>query len=108
MTAQEPLRPARIPPNPPNPPNPGQNDPVPGQTSLQGPENPAVEAVRTPSPYLYPSGKPALGCPRNTPEKAPSLDEDPLQPLNFNPVTRPPSAAMDLRSSRVIGMLRNR
>ena len=98
------MRSARIPPNPPNP---GQNDPVPGQTSLQGPENPAVEAVRTPSPYLYPSGKPALGCPRNTPEKAPSLDEDPLQPLNFNPVTRPPSAAMDLRSYKVIGMLRN-
>ena len=84
---RSPLRSARIPPNPPNP---GQNDPVPGQTSLQGPENPAVEAVRTPSPYLYPSGKPALACPRNTPEKAPSLDEDPLQPLNFNPVTRPP------------------
>ena len=76
--------------------------PVPSQTSLQSPENPAVEAVRTPSPYLYPSGKPALGCPRNTPEKAPSLDEDPLQPLNlnFNSVTRPPSAAMDLRSSQ--------
>ena len=64
-----------------------------------------TEAVRTPSPYLHPSGKPALGCPRNTPEKAPSLDEDPLQPLNFNPVTRPPSAAMDLRSSRVIGIV---
>ena len=80
--------------SPPNPPNPGQNDAVPGQTSLQGPENPAVEAVRTPSPYLYPSGKPALGCPRNTPEKAPSLDEDPLQPLNFNPVTRPPPAPL--------------
>ena len=88
-----------------------------GQTSLQGPENPAVEAVRTPSPYLYPSGKPALACPRNTPEKAPSLDEEapgrdhwprssPRQ-SNFNPVTRPPSAAMDLRSYKVIGMLRN-
>ena len=58
------MRSARIPPNPPNPPNPGQNDPVPGQTSLQGPGNPAVEAVRTPSPYLCPSGKPVLGCPR--------------------------------------------
>ena len=91
-----PLRSARIPPNPPNPPNPGQNDPVPGQTSLQSPENPAVEAVRTPSPYLYPSAKPALGCPRNTPDKTPALDGDPLQPLNFNPETRPPSAAMDL------------
>ena len=55
------MRSARIPPNPPNP---GQNDPVPGQTSLQGPENPAVEAVRTPSPYLYPSGKPAEGLVR--------------------------------------------
>ena len=86
----------------PESPESGTNGPVPSQTSLQSPENPAVEAVRTPSPYLYPSGKPALGCPRNTPEKAPSLDEDPLQPLNlnFNSVTRPPSAAMDLRSSQ--------
>ena len=104
MTAQESVA---IGPDPSESPESGQNDPVPGQTSLQGPENPAVEAVRTPSPYLYPSGKPALACPRNTPEKAPSLDEDPLQPLNFNPVTRPPSAAMDLRSYKVIGMLRN-
>ena len=63
----------------------GTNGPVPSQTSLQSPGNPAVEAVRTPSPYLYPSGKPALGCPRNTPDKTPALDGDPLQPLNFNP-----------------------
>ena len=69
----------------PESPESGTNGPVPSQTSLQSPENPAVEAVRTPSPYLYPSGKPALGCPRNTPDKTPALDGDPLQPLNFNP-----------------------
>ena len=72
-------------PDPHESPESGPNDPVPSQTSLQSPENPAVEAVRTSSPYLYPSGKPALGCPRNTPDKTPALDGDPLQPLNFNP-----------------------
>ena len=68
-----------------NPPNPGQEDPVPSQTSLHSPENPAVQAARTPSPYLYPSGKPALRCLHNRPAKAPSLDDDPLPPLNFSP-----------------------
>ena len=108
MTAQGSVAAGPQPSESPESPESGTNGPVPSQTSLQSPENPAVEAVRTPSPYLYLSGKPALGCPRNTPAKAPALDGDPLQPLNFNPVTRPPSAAMDLRSSRVIGMLRNR
>ena len=91
MTAQASVAATRIPPNPPNP---GQRDPVPGQTGLRNPENPAVEAAQSPSPYLYPSGKPALHCPHNTPAKAPSLDDDPLQPLNFNPEKPQPSAPL--------------
>ena len=77
-----PLWPARIRPNPPNP---GQMARFPSKTALQS----AAEAVRIPSPYLHPSGKPAPGRPSNTPPKVPSLDEDPPQPLNFKPVTRP-------------------
>ena len=79
-----PSRPARIRPNPPNP---GQMARFPGKTPLQS----AVEAVRIPSPYLHPSGKPAPDRPSNTPPKVPSLDEDPLEPLDFKPVTRPPA-----------------
>ncbi len=40
-------------------------------------------------------------------EEAPRLDEDRLQRLDFNPEPHPPSAPMDLRSSKVIGMARN-
>ena len=82
------MRSAPIPPNPPNPPNPGQNDPVPGQTSLQGPDNPAVEAVRTLRPTSAPlENRPsAVPAPGDTnPAKPAPLDVDPLQPLNFNP-----------------------
>ena len=84
-----PSRPARIRPNPPNP---GRMARFPGKTPLQS----AVEAVRIPSPYLHPSGKPAPDRPSNTPPKVPppkvpSLDEDPLEPLDFKPVTRPPA-----------------
>ena len=110
MTAQVSVAGVRIPPNPLNP---GQKDPVPSQTSLQSPENPAVQAVRTPSPYLYPSAKPALRCPHNTPAKAPSLDDDPLQPLDFNsenPNPQRPYGPPLLQSDRltlesVIGLL---
>ena len=79
-----PSRPTRIRPNPPNP---GRMARFPSKTALQS----AVEAVRIPSPYLHPSGKPAPGRPSNTPPKVPSLDEDPLEPLDFKPVTRPPA-----------------
>jgi len=97
-----PLPPARIRPNTPNP---GQNGPVPGKTALQS----AVEAVRRPSPYLHPSGKPAPGRPGNSPPKVPSLDDDPLQPLNLNfkPVTPPQRPYRPPLSSKVIGILRN-
>ena len=96
-----PLRPARICPNPPNP---GRMARFPSKTALQS----AVEAVRIPSPYLHPSGKPARGRPNNTPPKVPSLDEDPLQPLNFKPVTRLQRPYGPPLSSKVIGILRNR
>ena len=91
-------RPGSLRTNPPNPPNPGQNDPVPGQTSLQGPENPAVEAVRTPSPYLYPSGKPAEGLVRRRGSRC----VFPLRPCRDTSVQmsvagRPPSAAVRAR-----------
>ena len=97
-----PLRPTRIRPTHPNP---GQMARFPSKTALQS----AVEAVRIPSPYLHhPSGKPAPGRPSNTPPKVPSLDEDPLQPLNFKPVTRPQRPYGPPLSSKVIGILRNR
>ena len=78
-----PLRPPRTRPNPPGP----------GQT---------------PSPYLHPSGKTARGRYRDPPATAPALDEDPLEPLDFNPVTRASSTAADLCFTKVIGILRNR
>ena len=96
-----PLRPARIRPHPPNP---GRMARFPSKTALQS----AAEAVRIPSPYLHPSGKPAPVRPSNTPPKVPSLDEDPLQPLNFKPVTRTQRTYGPSLSSKVIGILRNR
>ena len=102
MAAQASVAATRIPPNPPNP---GQRARFPSKTALQS----AVEAVRIPSPYLHPSGKPAPGRPRNTAPKVSSpLDEDPLQPLNFKPVTRPQRPDGPPLSSKVIGILRNR
>ena len=70
----------------PNPPNPGQMTRFEGQTGLRRPADPAVEAVRSPSPYLHPSGKSGPGRPRHTPGNSPALDQEPLQPLDFNPV----------------------
>ncbi len=39
-----------------------------------------AEAVRTPSPYLRPYGKPVSAPPRRTLDLAPSLDEYPSNP----------------------------
>ena len=75
-----PLRPARIRLNPLNPGQTARSRAKPASQS-------AVEAVRTPSPYLHPSGKTAGGRPRDPPTTAPALDEDTLQPLDFNHVT---------------------
>lgn len=70
-----------------------------------------MEGVRTPSPYPHPSGKTARGRwldpPTTAPTTAPALDEDPLQPLDFNPVNRASRTAGDLRFTKVIGILRN-
>ena len=38
-------------------PNPGRTGPVPEESGPWSPENPAAEAARNPSPYLYPSEK---------------------------------------------------
>ena len=64
-----------------------------------------MEGVRTPSPYLHPSGKTARDRCR---DPLPTLDEDPLQPLDFNPMNRASSTAADLRFTKVIEILRNR
>ena len=94
LPSGRPLRPARIRPNPPNS---GQMARFPSKTALQS----AVEAVRRPSP-LPPPLPP--GRPSNTAPKVPSLDEDPLQPLNFKPVTRPQRPFGPPLSSKVIGI----
>lgn len=78
-------------------PNPEHENPVPARSDRRSPENPASEAVRTPSPFLHPSGKPTFIRLDSPPAEATPLDEDPLQPLHFNPEPPPPSAAMDLR-----------
>ena len=67
MTAQETVAAGPQPSESPESPESGTNGPVPSQISLQSPGNPAVEARPNPFAYLYPSGKPALGYPRNTP-----------------------------------------
>ena len=80
-----PSRPTRIRPNSPNP---GQMARFPRKTALQS----AVKAVRRPSPYLHPSGQTGPRPPQQHAAKvSPSLDEDPLEPLDFKPVTRPPA-----------------
>ena len=83
--SRRPLRPARIRPNPLNP---GQMARFPSKTALQS----AVKAVRRPSPLPTPlrENRPT-GRPSNTPDNGPPLDEDPLEPLDFNTVTRPPA-----------------
>ena len=97
-----PLRPARIRPNTPNP---GQMARFPGKTALQS----AVEAVRKPSPYLHPYGKPARRPSQQHTANGPfTLDDYPLQPLNFKPVTRPQRPYGPPLSSKVIGILWNR
>jgi len=85
----------------PNPPDPGQTATFASQTGL-----PKRRGGR-PSPFALPpplrKKPPAAG-----PTTAPTLDEDPLQPLDFNPVNRASSTAGDLRFTKVIGMDRNR
>ena len=48
---------------PPKSPNPGQNRPVPDDPEQKTPENPAMEALQQPSPYLHPSEEAALPPP---------------------------------------------
>ena len=55
----------------------------------------AVKALRTPPPYLHPSRKPPRARPPSTPDHRRALDEDPLEPLDFNPATRSPSTAAE-------------
>ena len=78
-----PSRPARIRRHPPKS---GANGRFQRKTSRRSTPNPAVDAAQGPSPYLHPSGKTSLRPPHNTPGNGPPLDEDPLQPLDFNPL----------------------
>ena len=66
--------------------------------------DPTLGKLANPCPLaILPGPPPGLRPPRtpaaHTVLKPTPLDEDPLQPLNFNPETPTPSAAMDLRSS---------
>ena len=89
----------------------------PSESARSGPNGHVREPNRSPeapwraSEPLRPTStlrkKTARGRPHDPPTTAPTLDEDPLQPLDFNPVNRASSTAGDLRFTKVIGNLWN-